>query len=71
MLKRTGLLILVFGLLITLFTGFNYVTKAENMEIGELNLPADKRNRASWLPMIGIVVMVIGGVIFVAGGKEK
>jgi TRAP-type C4-dicarboxylate transport system permease small subunit len=71
MLKRTGLLILVFGLLITLITGFNYVTNEKNIEIGELNLPADKRTRASWLPMIGIVVMVVGGVIFVAGGKEK
>jgi len=69
--KKAGLIILVFGLIITLFTGFNYVTQEKIVEIGDLEITAEKTNTASWSPMIGIAVMVVGGIIFVVGGKEK
>ncbi|MCC5942131.1 MAG: hypothetical protein JJU37_11380 [Balneolaceae bacterium] len=69
--KKAGLIILAFGLLLSLFTGFNYVTKEKIVEIGDLEISADRTNRASWSPMIGIAVMTVGGILFIMGGKEK
>lgn len=69
--KKAGIIIFVIGLLITMFTGFNYVTKEKIVEIGDLEITADKNHRVDWSPLAGVVVMVAGGVVFLIGGKER
>ncbi len=68
--KTIGIIILVIGLLMTLYTGFNYVTKEKVVDIGSVEITADKEHTASWSPFIGIGVMVIGGVVFLYGKKK-
>jgi hypothetical protein len=69
--QKAGLIILAVGLIITLFNGYNYVTKERIVEIGELQITADQTNTASWSPTIGLVVMTLGGILFMVGGKER
>ncbi len=69
-LKTVGLVIITIGLLMTLYTGFNYVTKEKVVEIGSVEITADKNNKATWSPFIGIGIMVIGGVVFLSGRKK-
>lgn len=69
--KKDGIVILIVGLLITLVTRFSLVTKEKIVEIGDLEITADKKNSVDWLPIAGIAVIVIGGIMFVAGGKKK
>jgi hypothetical protein len=69
--QKAGLIILAVGLIITLFNGYNYVTKERIVEIGELQITADQTNTASWSPTIGLVVMTVGGILFMVGGKER
>ena len=70
--RKDGIVILVVGLLITVITGFSYVTKEKIVEVGDLEITAQKNNRANWSPMAGIAVVVIGGIMFVAGrGRDK
>lgn len=68
--KTIGVIILTIGLLMTLFTGFNYVTREKVVDIGNLEITADKNNTASWSPLIGIGIMIIGGVVFIYGKKK-
>jgi hypothetical protein len=68
--KAAGLVILVIGLLITLFTGFNYVTKKKVVDIGNLEITADKKHSVAWSPLVGIAVMVVGGGIYFYGAKK-
>ena len=68
--KKAGLIIVAFGLILILFTGFNYVTKEKIVDIGDLEITADKTKTASWSPMIGVAVMTAGGIIFILGGKK-
>lgn len=68
--KKIGLVILVIGLLLTLFTGYNYVTRDEVMDIGGVHVMMDKNHSSNWSPFIGLGVMVIGGIIFMAGKKK-
>ncbi len=67
--KRTGFLLFTFGSLLSLVTGFNYVSKEKVVEIGELEIKADKNNTAIWAPLIGLAVTIVGGAIFV--NQEK
>ncbi len=68
--KTVGLVILVIGLLMTLYTGFNYVTREKVVDLGSVEITADKEHTASWSPFIGIGVMLIGGVIYLSGKKK-
>jgi uncharacterized membrane protein YidH (DUF202 family) len=68
--KALGIVIIVIGLIMTLYTGFNYVTREKVVDIGNLEITADKEHTASWSPFIGIGIIVIGGVVFVAGKKK-
>lgn len=69
--KTIGLIILVIGLLMTLYTGFNYVTREKVVDLGSVEITADKEHTASWSPFIGLGVMVIGGVIYLSGKKKQ
>jgi hypothetical protein len=68
--KALGIVIMVIGLIMTLYTGFNYVTREKIVEIGDLEISADKEHTANWSPFIGIGIIVIGGVVFLAGKKK-
>jgi hypothetical protein len=69
--KKAGLIILAFGLLISLFTGYKYATEEKIVQIGDLEITAEKSNRTNWSPMIGVAVMTVGGIMFIVGGKER
>jgi cytochrome oxidase Cu insertion factor (SCO1/SenC/PrrC family) len=69
--KKAGLIIMVFGLLITIFTGFRYVTTEKIIEIGDFEITADKTQRIDWSPLAGLVVIVVGGIMFYTGEKES
>jgi len=68
--KTIGIVIMVIGLVMTLYTGFNYVTREKVVDIGNIEITADKDNSVSWGPFLGIGVIVIGGVVFLAGRKK-
>ena len=69
--KTIGLVIAVIGLIMTLYTGFTYVTREKIVDIGSVEITADKDHTANWSPFIGIGIMVIGGVVFLFGKKSK
>lgn len=68
--KKAGFLIFAIGLLITIFTGLTYVTKEVVVDAGDLSITRDEDHAITWSPLVGVVVMIIGGGIFVAGIKR-
>ncbi len=68
--KTAGIVILIIGLLITVFTGINFVTKKKVVDIGNLEISRDKNHSLAWSPFIGIAVMVIGGGVYFYGSKK-
>lgn len=68
--KKIGLVIFVIGVLITAVTGFSYVTREKVVDIGSLEITANKRHNMAWSPIIGLVVMAVGGVVYLVGDKK-
>jgi LPXTG-motif cell wall-anchored protein len=68
--KNIGLIIVIIGLIMTLYNGFNFVTNEKVAEIGNVQITHDKENVASWSPFIGIGIMVIGGGVYLLGKKK-
>ena len=68
--KTTGIALLIIGLLLTIFTAFKFFTKEKVVDIGKVEITADKGHNVSWSPLIGIGVMAIGGVVLWSATKR-
>ncbi len=68
--KNAGIIILIIGLVFTLFTGFNYITKKKVVDIGDLEITANQNHFVSWSPLIGVAIMAAGVGIYLYGKKS-
>jgi hypothetical protein len=69
-LRTAGIILLAVGLIMTLYTGFTYVTKDKVVELGDLVITKDRDHSVNWQPYLGIGVMIIGGVVFLMSRKK-
>lgn len=68
--KMAGIIILVVGLLMTIYTGFTYVTKEKVVDLGPVEITKDNEHAVNWQPYVGIGAMVIGGALLLSGRKK-
>lgn len=68
--KTTGIVLLIVGLLLTIFTSFSFFTKEEVLDVGQLEVTADKKQNVNWSPIVGVIIMVVGGVIMWQANKK-
>ena len=68
--KTIGIVLIGLGIIMMIYTGFNYVTREKVVDIGSVQITRDKEHTANWSPFIGIGIMVIGGVVFLSGKKK-
>jgi hypothetical protein len=69
--KTAGIIILIVGLLMTLYTGFTYVTKEKVVDLGKLEITKDNQHTVNWQPYVGIGMMIIGGVVLILDRKKS
>ncbi len=68
--KALGIILIVVGIALTIFTGVSFFTKEKVLDIGKLEISREKPNRIAWSPIIGVVIAGIGGVILWQGTKK-
>jgi len=68
--KKAGIVIIILGLVMTIFTAFTYFTKEKVVDFGKIEINANKRHNLSWSPLIGVAVMGLGGVLLLVGSKK-
>lgn len=68
--KKAGLIIIIVGALLTIFTAFTFFTREKVVDIGSLKISANKPHHLTWSPLIGVAVMGLGGVLFLMGPKK-
>ena len=71
MMKKVGIVILLVGLLMTIYTGFTYFTREKVVDLGQLELTKNNRHTVNWQSYLGIGIMIIGGVVLVLGVNRK
>lgn len=68
--KKIGIIILIIGLALTIFTAFTFFTREKVVDIGSLEITANKPHHLSWSPLIGLAVMAVGGVVVLMSSKK-
>ena len=69
--KTGGILLIIVGLLMTLYTGFTYVTKEKVMDLGGVEITSDDEHAVNWQPYVGVGAMVIGGAVLLLGRRQS
>jgi hypothetical protein len=68
--KKTGIIIMVLGLIMTIFTAFSFFTKEKVVDIGEVHITRNKEHNLNWSPLIGLAVMAVGGGMLLISSKK-
>jgi len=59
------------GLIMMIYTGFNYVTKKKVVDIGPIEINKETNHPVQWSPIVGAILLVGGIVIIVTGKNAK
>ena len=67
--KNIALLILLVGLLVTFFAGFNFITREKVVDLGSIEITQQHSHYFGWSPLVGVVMIVVGGAIYLSTSK--
>jgi hypothetical protein len=68
--RKAGIVIVILGLILTIFTAITFFTREKVVDIGSLKITTNKPHHLSWSPLIGIAVMGVGGVVILLSPKK-
>lgn len=69
--KSIGIALIVIGIIMTIYTGFNYVTTEKVVDLGPIQINKEQNHPVQWAPIVGVIVIVIGGFIVVKSSGTK
>lgn len=68
--RNLGIALLVIGLVMTIFTGFNVITKKKVVDLGPVEINKEEKTPVYWSPITGGILATVGLLILVAGKKK-
>jgi uncharacterized membrane protein YidH (DUF202 family) len=68
--RPIGIVLIIIGVLMIIYTGFNYVTTEKVVDLGALKINAEKNHPVQWSPIVGVVLLV-GGIVVLVTNKDK
>ena len=69
--KTLGIILLVAGIVMLLWTGFSYTQREKVVDAGPVRISADKQKTVSWPPYAGGILALAGAVILVTGRSRR
>jgi hypothetical protein len=68
--KKLGLIIMVIGLAMAVFTGFDYFTREKVVDVGSIEITANKKHSLDWSPILGLVAAAVGAGLFFVSSRR-
>jgi uncharacterized membrane protein YdcZ (DUF606 family) len=68
--RNLGFALVVIGIIMMIYTGFNYVTTEKVVDLGPLEVNKNENHPVQWSPIIGVLLLV-GGIVIIATNKNK
>jgi hypothetical protein len=67
--KTLAIVLIIVGGIMTVFTGFNLVTKKEVADIGPIEINKTEKTPVYWSPVTGAILLVAGIIIMVSSKR--
>jgi uncharacterized membrane protein YidH (DUF202 family) len=68
--KQIGIVIMILGLGLTLFTAVTFFTREKVVDLGVVEITKNQPHYLNWSPFIGMAVMVVGGFMIYLAKKK-
>ena len=68
--RSVGIVLVVIGVIMMIYTGFSYVTKEKVVDLGPIQVDKEKEHPVQWSPIIGGLLLV-GGIVVIATAKKN
>jgi uncharacterized membrane protein YidH (DUF202 family) len=65
-----GVLLIAIGIIAFAYQGFTYTTREKAVDLGPIQITADKTHTVSIPPIVGAVAVITGLVLLVTGGRK-
>ncbi len=68
--RTVGIILMVLGIAMLIWTGFSYTKKEKIVDAGPIQISADKEKSVNWPPYAGGIILIAGVIVFVASKKK-
>ena len=68
--KILGIILIIAGVAALLYGGFTYTTHKKAVDVGPLQVEKTEHHSVPLPPLLGVVAIIGGGVLFYFGAKE-
>jgi hypothetical protein len=68
--KTAGILCIVAGLILTIYTTFTFFSKDKVLDLGRIEIEKEKEHNVSWSPILGIIILCAGGFMVWQSSKK-
>ncbi|MDP9078001.1 MAG: hypothetical protein M3O71_11290 [Bacteroidota bacterium] len=68
--RTIGIVLIIIGAAMLIWTGFTYTKKEKVVDAGPLQISVDKQKTVNWPPYLG-GILLIGGIVIVATAKKS
>ena len=67
--KVLSIILIVIGIIMIAYTGFNYVTTETMVDMGPMHIDVEKNNFVKFSPILGGILLIAGIFLLVRGKK--
>ncbi len=69
--KTIGIVLIAIGFIMIVYTGFDYLTKEKVVDLGPIEISAEKSHTVQWPPIVGVILIVGGIAVFALSKKAR
>lgn len=69
--KTLGIIIIILGILMMIYTGFTFVTTENMVDIGPIQINKEEEHPIQWSPIVGAFLLVSGIALIVINKKRN
>jgi hypothetical protein len=68
--RNTGIALVIIGIIMMIYTGFNYITTEKVVDLGPIQVNKNENHPVQWSPIVGGLLLA-GGIVIIAANKNK
>ena len=68
--RTLGIILIIVGIAMLVWTGFTYTKKEKIVDAGPIQISADKEKSVNWPPYVGGIILVAGVFVFVTSKRK-